>query len=124
MDLGISDKLKPILEEVTTLLISEILPLEQEYHREVVKAIAGLIPSARPKFSKVSRSRPKPRICGISFLTHFEGGHGLNTVEYAYIAEKLVVRTWPQKYLTVPRRILAIWKYWPATAVTSKKRSG
>ena len=37
MDLGISEKLKPILEEVTQFIDIEILPLEQEYHAEVEK---------------------------------------------------------------------------------------
>ena len=34
MDLGISDKVKPILEEVKHFIDTEILPLEQEYHGE------------------------------------------------------------------------------------------
>ena len=37
MDLGISDKVKPILEEVKHFIDTEILPLEQEYHGEVSK---------------------------------------------------------------------------------------
>ena len=35
MDLGISDKVKPILEEVKSFIDVEILPLEMEYHKEV-----------------------------------------------------------------------------------------
>ena len=35
MDLGISDKVKPILEEVKNFIDIEILPLEDEYHREI-----------------------------------------------------------------------------------------
>ena len=37
MDLGVSDKLKPILEEVKQFIDTEILPLEQEYHAEISK---------------------------------------------------------------------------------------
>ena len=35
MDLGISDKVKPILEEVKSFIDVEILPLEMEYHKAV-----------------------------------------------------------------------------------------
>ena len=37
MDLGISDKVKPILEEVRDFIDTEILPLEHEYHEEISK---------------------------------------------------------------------------------------
>ena len=37
MDLGISDKVKPILEEVKHFIDIEILPLEKEFHAEVAK---------------------------------------------------------------------------------------
>ena len=51
MDLGISDKVKPILDEVTHFIDTEILPLEQEFHDEVsVRATAGLILIARLRF--------------------------------------------------------------------------
>ena len=35
MDLGISDKVKPILEQVSHFIDAEILPLEEEYHQQV-----------------------------------------------------------------------------------------
>ena len=37
VDLGISEKVKPILEEVKNFIDIEILPLEAEYHQEVEK---------------------------------------------------------------------------------------
>ena len=37
MDLGISDKVAPILAEVKHFIDTEILPLEYEYHQEVEK---------------------------------------------------------------------------------------
>ena len=37
MDLGVSDKLKPILQEVKQFIDGEILPMEHEYHEEIEK---------------------------------------------------------------------------------------
>ena len=37
MDLGPSDKVKPILEQVKAFIDNEILPVEREYHEEVDK---------------------------------------------------------------------------------------
>ena len=37
MDLGVSEKLKPILKEVKHFIDNEILPMESEYHEEIEK---------------------------------------------------------------------------------------
>jgi hypothetical protein len=37
MDLGVSEKLKPILAEVKQFIDTEILPMEPEYHEEIEK---------------------------------------------------------------------------------------
>ena len=88
MDLGISDKLKPILEEVTNFIDLEILPLEQEYHAEVEKGDRWAYTERQTEILESLKSKAKAKNLWNFFLTHFEGGHGLNTVEYAYIAEQ------------------------------------
>jgi len=88
MDLGISDKLKPILEEVTQFIDLEILPLEQEYHAEVEKGDRWTYTARQTEILESLKSKAKAKNLWNFFLTHFEGGHGLNTVEYAYIAEQ------------------------------------
>ena len=50
--------------------------------------IAGHIPSARRRFWKALNLKRKPKTSGTSFSPIIEGGHGLNTVEYAYLAEE------------------------------------
>ena len=77
MDLGISDKVKPILAEVKHFIDTEILPLREEYHARGLKVIAGLSPSARLKFWKDLKAKAKAKNLWNFFLTHFEGGHGL-----------------------------------------------
>ena len=88
MDLGISDRVKPILEEVIQFIDNEILPLEAEYHAEVNKGDRWVFNERQTEILEGLKSKAKARNLWNFFLTHFEGGHGLNTVEYAYIAEQ------------------------------------
>ena len=88
MDLGISDKLKPILEEVKNFIDVEITPLEMEYHQEVAKGDRWTFTDRQTEILETLKSKAKSRNLWNFFLTHWEGGYGLNTVEYAYIAEE------------------------------------
>ena len=88
MDLGISDKLKPILEQVTQFIDNEILPLEHEYHAEIDKGDRWTFTERQTEILEGLKSKAKAQNLWNFFLTHYEGGHGLNTVEYAYIAEQ------------------------------------
>ena len=88
MDLGISDKVKPILEEVRHFIDTEILPLEHEYHEEISKGDRWTFTDRQTEILEGLKSKAKAKNLWNFFLTHFEGGHGLNTVEYAYIAQE------------------------------------
>ena len=88
MDLGISDKLKPLLEQVKHFIDTEILPLEEEYHQEVSKGDRWTYTDRQTEILEGLKAKAKAQNLWNFFLTHYEGGHGLNTVEYAYIAEE------------------------------------
>ncbi len=88
MDLGISDKVKPILEEVKNFIDIEILPLEDEYHREIATGDRWTFTDRQTEILETLKGKAKARNLWNFFLTHWEGGYGLNTVEYAYIAEE------------------------------------
>ena len=88
MDLGISEKVKPILEEVKNFIDIEILPLEAEYHQEVEKGDRWAYTDRQTEILESLKSKAKAKNLWNFFLTHWEGGYGLNTVEYAYIAEE------------------------------------
>jgi len=88
MDIGISARLRPILDEVRGFIDSEILPLEHEF-------LAGIDTGDRWAFSPRQieileglKARARSRGLWNFFLTEHDGGHGLTTVEYAYIAEE------------------------------------
>ena len=88
MDLGISEKVKPILEEVKNFIDVEILPMEAEYHQEVEKGDRWTYTDRQTEILESLKSKAKAKNLWNFFLTHWEGGYGLNTVEYAYIAEE------------------------------------
>jgi acyl-CoA dehydrogenase len=88
MDLGVSEKLKPILQEVEHFIDNEILPMESEYHEEIEKDDRWQFTSRQTEILEELKSKAKARNLWNFFLTHYEGGYGLSTVEYAYIAEQ------------------------------------
>ena len=88
MDLGISDKVKPILAEVKQFIDTEILPMEAEYYAEVNQGDRWTYTERQTEILETLKAKAKAQNLWNFFLTHWPGGHGLNTVEYAYIAEE------------------------------------
>jgi len=88
MDLGVSDKVKPIIEEVKHFIDIEIMPMETEYHTEIGKGDRWTYTERQTEILESLKSKAKAKNLWNFFLTHYEGGHGLNTVEYAYLAEE------------------------------------
>ena len=88
MDLGPSDKVKPILEQVKAFIDNEILPVEREYHEEVDKGDRWQYTEKQTEILEDLKKKARAKNLWNFFLTHWEGGYGLNTVEYSYIAEE------------------------------------
>jgi len=90
MDLGMSERVKPLVEKVRKFVQDEILEADHEYHSEVGKA------GDRFKFTdrqiEIRETlKTKAREMGLwnFWLTDSERGFGLSTVEYAYLAEEM-----------------------------------
>jgi len=88
MDLGPSNKVKPILEQVKAFIDNEILPVEREYHEEVDKGDRWQYTERQTEILEDLKKKARAKNLWNFFLTHWEGGYGLNTVEYSYIAEE------------------------------------
>ncbi len=95
MDLGPTERVKPLIESVRRMVREEVLPLEHEYHGEVGKAGEGPFGG---RFTFTARQdeireglKAKARAQGLwnFWLTDSERGYGLSTVEYAYLAEEM-----------------------------------
>ena len=92
MDLGISKKVQPLLDQVRAMVRNDIMPLEEEYFAEVGSAPGGERFAFTPRQEEIRESlKAKARKKGLwnFWLTDSEHGYGLNTVEYAHLAEEM-----------------------------------
>lgn len=92
MDLGVTDKVAPLIEKVRDMIENEIAPLDKEFHE-----LVGTHPSG-DRFKHVPRqleildglkAEAKKRGLWNFWLTDSDRGYGLTTVEYAYLAEEM-----------------------------------
>jgi len=92
MDLGMTDRVRPLVEQVRRMVEEEIAPLDSEF-----QALVGTHPSG-DRFSHVPRqleildglkARARDRGLWNFWLTDSDRGFGLSTVEYAYLAEEM-----------------------------------
>lgn len=92
MDLGVTERVKPLIEAVRRMIEEDIAPLDAEYHAEVGKAFGGgRFALTERQLEILSTLKAKARERGLwnFWLTDSEKGYGLSTVEYAYLAEEM-----------------------------------
>lgn len=91
MDLGITEKVKPLRDAVRDMVRNEIMPLDEEYHAEVGKAEGGrfAFTDRQNEIREGLKAKAKERGLWNFWLTDSERGYGLRTVEYAYLAEEM-----------------------------------
>ena len=90
MNLGISDRVKPLVEQVRDMVRDEIAPLDEEFHAEIGKAGDRFRLTER-QIAILDGLKAKARGCGLwnFWLTNTDRGPGLTNVEYAYLAEEM-----------------------------------
>lgn len=92
MDLGVSDRVKPLVEAVRRMVRDEIAPLDVEYHAEVGKHATGDRFAMTDRQTEILKSlKDKAKSAGLwnFWLTDSDEGYGLSTVEYAHLAEEM-----------------------------------
>ncbi len=92
MDLGITDKVRPLIDKVRRMVEDEIAPLDREFHAEVGRHPSGdrFRHSARQiEILETLKARARDRGLWNFWLTDSTRGQGLTTVEYAYLAEEM-----------------------------------
>lgn len=90
MNLGMTERLKPIHAQVAAMVRDEVMPLDEEFLAEVGKAGDRWIYSRRQtEILDGLKSRARERGLWNFWLTGSERGYGLTTVEYAYLAEEM-----------------------------------
>lgn len=92
MDLGVSERVAPLIKAVRDMVENDIAPLDAEYH-----SLVGTHPTG-DRFKHTDRqleildglkSLARERGLWNFWLTDSELGYGLSTVEYAYLAEEM-----------------------------------
>ncbi len=91
MDLGISDKVKPLLAKITKMMQEEIIPADVEFHHEIGKDGGDRFAFTPRQTEILETLQAKARKEGLwnFWLTNSDHGYGLNTVEYAHLAEQM-----------------------------------
>ncbi|MDG2048267.1 MAG: acyl-CoA dehydrogenase family protein [Halioglobus sp.] len=89
MDLGVSAKLVPLLEEVRSFIEKEILPVEVEFYEDIAVGDRWEWTQRQTDIREGLKTKAKARGLWNFFLTEGDAGSGLNTVEYAYLAEEM-----------------------------------
>ena len=89
MDLGISSNVKPLLEEVKQFIETEVMPVEHEYYTEIDVGDRWQFTDRQTEIRETLKDKAKAKGLWNFFLTEGESGSGLNTVEYAHLAEEM-----------------------------------
>ncbi len=89
MDLGISKNVAPLLEEVRKFIANEVVPLEGEFLAEINVGDRWQLTDRQTEIMEGLKEKARSRGLWNFFLTDGEGGSGLSTVEYAYLAEEM-----------------------------------
>ena len=89
MNLGMSDRVSDLRDRVAAMIHDEIAPLDAAYHAEV--AIGDRWTFTDRQTEIIEGLKTKAQAAGLwnLWLTDSEKGHGLNTVDYAYLAEEM-----------------------------------
>ena len=88
MDLGVSDRLRPLLEAVKTFVEDRVLPVDHEFLAEVDVGDRWTLTARQKEILESLKSAAREQDLWNFWLTDSDRGYGLTTVEYAYIAEE------------------------------------
>ncbi len=90
MNLGVTERLKPLLEKVTRLMQDEVIAADVEFHQEIGKG--GDRWDMTPRQIEILeglQAKAKEQGLWNFWLTDSDKGYGLSTVEYAHLAEQM-----------------------------------
>jgi acyl-CoA dehydrogenase len=88
MDLGISDKVRPLLDAVGTFIDEKVIPVDEEFLAEVSTGDRWTLSDRQNEILDDLKSAAREQRLWNFWLTDSESGYGLSTVEYAYLAEE------------------------------------
>ncbi|MCH8228086.1 MAG: acyl-CoA dehydrogenase family protein, partial [Proteobacteria bacterium] len=88
MNLGMTEKVRPLVEAVREFIRTEVAPLDEPFFDEVEKGGRWVLTDRQLEILDHLKSTARERGLWNFWLTDSDRGYGLTTVEYAYIAEE------------------------------------
>jgi acyl-CoA dehydrogenase len=88
MNLGISERLEPILEAVRTFIREKVDPANEAFEAEIDSGGRWTLTDRQLEILEGLKAEAREQNLWNFWLTDSDRGHGLTTVEYAYIAEE------------------------------------
>ena len=89
MDLGISERVAPLLKKVKSFIESNVIPLEKEFLSEIERGDRWSFTDRQTEILETVKDKARNEGLWNFFLTEGDQGSGLTTVEYAYLAEEM-----------------------------------
>jgi acyl-CoA dehydrogenase len=89
MDLGVSENIRPVLDKVKAFIEQDIEPVEKEYYDEIDVGDRWQWTDRQVEILSALKAKAKEQGLWNFFLTEGDHGSGLNTVEYAHLAEEM-----------------------------------
>ena len=90
MNLGISERVQPLVEQVRQMMQDEIIAADEEFHAEVGKeGNRWALTTRQNEILDGLQTKARERDLWNFWLTDSEKGYGLSTVEYAHLAEQM-----------------------------------
>lgn len=88
MDLGVTERLQPILADVRSFIKDRVVPVDEEFLSEVDKGDRWDLTPRQAEILEGLKAEARDKGLWNFWLTDSDRGPGLTTVEYAYIAEE------------------------------------
>ena len=88
MNLGVTDRLRPILDNVRSFIKDRVVPLDDEFLAEVNNGDRWTLNERQTEILEGLKNEARKQDLWNFWLTDSDRGPGLTTVEYAYIAEE------------------------------------
>lgn len=89
MNLGMTERLKPLQEKVAKMIQEDILPVDEEFLAEVNVGDRWEYTPRQTEILEGLKAKAKSQGLWNFWLTDSDRGYGLTTVEYAYLAEEM-----------------------------------
>ncbi len=89
MNLGVTDRLRPLLDAVKAFIDERVMPVDAEFLAEVGNGDRWSLNERQTEILDGLKSAAKEQGLWNFWLTDSEKGYGLSTVEYAYLAEEM-----------------------------------